>query len=177
MPKNMRYHSKWLLYESLRARYGSDVSKMTKITYKYVTFESFVSVFKESKLWIMKPLSMNRGRGITVLRCPQDAREHQKIYAQKEFIVQHYLSDTLLYQGRKLDLRCYALVIHGGAGYLYSEGYFRTSSAEYDVADTALAAHLTNNEFQKNEPGYATHEDGNMLSFEQFDSYTKGQFL
>ncbi len=78
----------------------------------------------------------NRGNGITIMR----ASEVTKKLLKKEYhwngqlkttIVQSYLTDPLLYNGRKFDIRHYMLIsiVNGNLkAYWYSEGYIRTSS-------------------------------------------------
>jgi len=60
----------------------------------------------------------------------------------------------LLYQGRKFDIRHYALMTcFGGVmkGYWYQEGYVRTSSSIYNLKNSKdLYVHLTNDAIQKN---------------------------
>ena len=55
--------------------------------------------------------------------------------------------------------------------YFFREGYLRTSSQPYSMDAQNLDddfVHLTNNAVQKNSPEYGCHEDGNQLSFADF---------
>ncbi len=72
---------------------------------------------------------------------------------KRTHIVQEYLSDLLLYQKRKFDIRTYILMtqINGILkAYWYEEGYIRTSSELYQLNDLSNAmVHLTNDAVQK----------------------------
>ena len=69
-------------------------------------------------------------------------------------IVQQYISNPLLYNSRKFDIRMFMMVtICNGKlkGYWYQEGYIRTSSfiwSLHEIEDRYI--HLTNDTVQKN---------------------------
>lgn len=73
---------------------------------------------------------------------------------EKKIIVQSYIRNLLLYNGRKFDIRSYmiALTVHGRLKfYWYEEGYIRTSSEYYDLSNLNDSfIHLTNDAIQKN---------------------------
>lgn len=156
-------------------------------------------------LWIVKPIGLNRGRGIKVVTKPEDAIEHmkgcqerakedQKTKANKpdnpeqhsddtstvdkianvntlmSFIVQKYIEEPFLIDGRKFDIRTYALITSDGNAYIYEHGYLRLTSAKYSLDTTDTTVHLTNNAVQKNIDGYNQFEDGNMLHFKDLDA-------
>jgi hypothetical protein len=54
---------------------------------------------------------------------------------------------------------------------MYKEGYLRTSSHSYDLNNENLYVHLTNNCLQQHGDKYGEFEDGNTLSFKDFQSY------
>ena len=60
--------------------------------------------------------------------------------------------------------------------FFFREGYLRTSSQPYSMNAQNLDddfIHLTNNAIQKNSPDYGDHEDGNMISFNDFKKMIK----
>lgn len=155
-------------------------------------------------LWIVKPIGLNRGRGIKVVTNPEDAIEHMKgcqerareeqktkankaenleqqsddvptldkitnITTSMSFIVQKYVEEPFLINGRKFDIRTYALITSDGNAYIYEYGYLRLTSAKYSLDTTDTTVHLTNNAVQKNIHGYNQFEDGNMLHFRDLD--------
>lgn len=75
--------------------------------------------------------------------------------------MQSYITDPMLYQRRKFDLRHYMLVtiINGSLkAYWYSEGYVRTSSEPFSLGDLSSPyVHLTNDAIQKNSINYGKY--------------------
>jgi Tubulin-tyrosine ligase family len=127
-------------------------------------------------VWIVKPGEFtNRGQGIVVCKT---LAEILGIVKQSEFtsyIIQKYIEKPLLVHKRKFDIRCYALAtsVNGVIqGYFYLDGYLRTTSAEYSVKDvTNPFVHLTNDAIQKHSAEYGRFENGNKLSYRDFQKY------
>jgi hypothetical protein len=80
-----------------------------------------------------------------------------------------------LYKGRKFDIRLYALTttVNGNLqGYFYSDGYLRTCSREYNVKNVSnRLIHLTNDAVQNRAADYGKFENGNKLSYLEFQKY------
>ena len=56
--------------------------------------------------------------------------------------------------------------------YFFKDGYLRTSSDDYTLkVKNNNYVHLTNNCLQKYGNSYGKHEDGNTLSFDDFQAY------
>jgi tubulin polyglutamylase TTLL1 len=123
----------------------------------------------------------NRGQGITVIdeiyELNNIIRKKEKHFngSEKTYIVQKYLEKPLLYKGRKFDIRHYMMIsrLHGVMrAYWFSEGYVRTSSYDYDIGDIGdEMIHLTNDAIQKYSDGYGKHEEGNKVSYNEFQRY------
>lgn len=134
-----------------------------------------------NNLWVIKPgEATNRGVGISVCGTMQEILQivNQKIVKnniKRTFIVQKYIYRPLLYRNRKFDIRCYVLVTifnNNIQGYLYKEGYLRTSCSEFSLSQVNdKFIHLTNDAIQKNSPDYGKFEDGNKLSYQEFQDY------
>jgi len=96
-------------------------------------------------------------------------------------IIQVYIQNPLLIHGRKFDIRVYGLLtsINGKLkGYFYEDGYLRTSSKEFSLDDiTDKFIHLTNDAIQKKGQEYGKFENGNKLSFSDFQKYLDSQEL
>ena len=134
-------------------------------------------------IWIVKPgENTNRGTGISVfstlseIKAEVSTRSVCPITGQRRtFILQKYLETPLLVHKRKFDIRCYGLMtcINGVVqGYYYKEGYLRTSSREFDLADVSdRFVHLTNDAVQKHCEDYGRFESGNKLSYSDFQRY------
>lgn len=89
-------------------------------------------------------------------------------------MIQKYIERPLLINQRKFDIRVWVLVTHIMKVYLFKEGYLRTSSEIFSLNSENVdnrSVHLTNNAVQKYCEGYGNFEDGNQLSFDQFQEY------
>ena len=111
-------------------------------------------------------------------KVPKEEKKNQEEIRNKpietKFIIQKYIESPLLIHERKFDIRMWVLVTHKLDGYLFKEGYIRTSSSPFvidlnNVDDKFV--HLTNNAIQKYGDDYGKFEDGNQLSFYQFQEY------
>ena len=94
-----------------------------------------------ARLWLQKPANAARGEGIRVLRDPAEAP------AGRGWLVQHYLAEPHLIDGRKYVLRLYALIsgLEPLRVYLYREGFAKLASHRYHLDDlTDAFIHQTN---------------------------------
>ena len=92
------------------------------------------------------------------------------------FVIQKYIEDPLLIEGRKFDIRIWVLITQDKEVYVFKDGYVRTSSEEFSLNEDdvdKLFIHLTNNAIQKNNTEYGKFEDGNQLSFQYLQEYLK----
>lgn len=104
--------------------------------------------------WILKPSLCNQGAGISLfsdvatLRDTIELEENEDV---KEWVVQRYIPQPFLIDGRKFHLRAYVLAVGSLQVYLYSDVLALFSLYHYpgplDLSN--LAAHLTNTCFQK----------------------------
>ena len=89
-------------------------------------------------------------------------------------IIQKYIEKPLLIHKRKFDIRVWVIVNYTGKWYFFQEGYLRTSGSEFFLdendADNQYV-HLTNNAIQKFSKTYGEFEDGNQMSFKNFQRY------
>ena len=93
----------------------------------------------------------------------------------RSYVIQKYIEKPLLIYKRKFDIRCYALItsINGiFQGYFYLDGYLRTTSTEFSIKDIQNPfIHLTNDAIQKQSTDYGKFENGNKLSYRDFQRY------
>ena len=79
--------------------------------------------------WILKPSSSSQGKGIIL------TNKFQDVYAKKgqNYIASHYVSNPLLIDGLKFDLRIYVAVtsINPLRLYMYEEGLTRFATTAY----------------------------------------------
>ena len=122
-------------------------------------------------IWIIKPgENTNRGVGISVLTKLSEIKSklNSRSGDSRTFIVQRYIENPALYKNRKFDIRCFALVTSVNSnmkGFVYDDGYLRTSSREFDLRNFSRVIHLTNDAVQKRSEDYGRFEFGNKVSF------------
>jgi tubulin--tyrosine ligase len=198
---NFELTSKKKLFSNMFSYYKAqnvDPFRIIPLTFHFsqgrndLSFSKFCSKFQEiqnqmaedsylNNLWLIKPgESTNRGFGISI---SSDLNEmilkisEKTTYKgqQRTYIVQKYIYRPLLYNNRKFDIRCYAMItcINGSTqAYFYREGYLRTSCQPFSVQDTSdRFVHLTNDAVQKNSASYGMFEDSNKLSYQSFQDY------
>lgn len=148
---------------------------------EFSKFLQLFNCFEEKKsqmfknIWIVKPGEFsNRGTGITVCKTLEEIIMITKPVPDKTYILQKYIENPLLINKRKFDIRCYAMItsINGVIqGYFYLDGYLRTTSQEYSVDELDPFVHLTNDAIQKHSADYGKFENGNKLSYRDFQRY------
>lgn len=137
---------------------------------------------KTQNIWIIKPgENSNRGQGISVssnleeIKSIINEKSTTKNNENRTYIVQKYLEKPFLVHKRKFDFRCYGLVTSFNGvlqAYFYTDGYLRTTSCEYNTKDVSNTfIHLTNDAIQKHSDEYGKFEDGNKLSYKDFQRY------
>jgi hypothetical protein len=103
--------------------------------------------------WIMKPVGLSRGRGITLVK------DIATLTYSQTSVIQRYIEEPLCLDGYKFDLRLFVLVTSFKPleAFIYTEGFARVSTDKYslDPADMENKfIHLTNSSIQKlNEKG------------------------
>ena len=105
----------------------------------------------------------------------------KKTKGHREWVIQRYIHNPLLYKGRKFDIRVFVLLVTRSNGkrtecYVFNDGYLRTSSKKFTLDPNKLSdlmMHLTNDGIQckGGADQYGKHEEGNKLSYETFDTY------
>lgn len=145
--------------------------------------EGSQDVSSSQDVWLLKPAENTfGGMGIRVFKQIDELQDQlaqidkqPPTISGKKYVVQKYIHNPLLIHGRKFDVRSFMLLTSFNGkfkSYWYPEGYIRTSSEQFDLDDcTNLAAHLTNDCFQKNTEEYGKYEKGNKIMFHEFFSY------
>ncbi|CAF3955853.1 unnamed protein product, partial [Rotaria sp. Silwood1] len=128
--------------------------------------DTFFNTHKPGDVWICKPNGLNQGKGIYLVRdidelkekfSEIDALDKKKQISIKPMkrIIQRYIMNPLLVQGKKFDIRCYMLISTVKPLIaLYHSGYIRLSIFDFDNNDENLLTHLTNQYMQKKDPKY-----------------------
>ncbi|RNA41182.1 tubulin polyglutamylase TTLL5-like isoform X1 [Brachionus plicatilis] len=136
----------------------------------------YATFYKEKGIWIVKPACLSRGRGIYLISHPD------QIPLDDNLVVSRYLSNPLLIEGFKFDLRLYVAVTSFDplVFYLYEEGLTRFATVKYDqnvrnIRNTCM--HLTNYSLNKKNDKYVKCNDpdienyGNKWSMSAFLRY------
>jgi len=159
------------------------------------------SFYNGSNLWLLKPTEYNRGRGINLFNKLSSLEYYLKCFLvgdnvnryktmsgtgrkfrdqalnlvqSHKFVLQKYVEKPMLIEGRKFDIRVWALVDHNMNLYYFREGYIRLSSEVFSLNEDTIEdvyVHLTNNAIQKEGKNYGKHESGNILSLQQLKDY------
>lgn len=148
----------------------------------YTRYKMPLTHFIGHNLWLLKPANLNRGRGVHIFQSLTELKRLLMEYCRGEngkqksfaFILQKYIEVPLLIHDRKFDIRVWVLVTHEMDCYLFKEGYIRTSSTKFALTKDHINnrfVHLTNNAIQMHAHNYGQYEDGNQMSFAQFQEY------
>lgn len=149
---------------------------------KYKDFEIYFknNMLKSMNIWILKPgENTNRGTGISICTSlDQIANEVSK--TKHTIIIQKYIENPFLVYKRKFDIRCYALITCYNRiiqGFYYNEGYIRTSSKTFSLQNIDNKfIHLTNDAVQKFSEDYGKFENGNKMSYGEFQKYIDANY-
>lgn len=117
-------------------------------------FNSFVSEYqktskdKAANVWIIKPIGLSRGRGISLVN------DIANVSYSEPIVIQRYIADPLKFLGYKFDLRIYVLVtsFHSLEAFIYKEGLARFGTRKYSSRPELIndnRIHLTNSSIQK----------------------------
>ncbi|XP_006886013.1 PREDICTED: protein polyglycylase TTLL10-like [Elephantulus edwardii] len=154
--------------------------------------EAFFTLFDETQTWICKPTASNQGKGIFLLRSQEDAAALQAKTQNTEDdptsrkmsfrgpqarIVQRYIENPLLLDGKKFDVRSY-LLIACAMPYMvfFGHGYARLTLGLYDPQSDDLSGHLTNQFMQKKSPLYMLLKEDTVWSMEHLNCYINDKF-
>ncbi|XP_069320738.1 inactive polyglycylase TTLL10 [Eulemur rufifrons] len=154
--------------------------------------EAFFTLFDETQMWICKPTASNQGKGIFLLRNQEEvaalqaktqSMEDDPIYRKMPFrapqarVVQRYIQNPLLLEGKKFDVRSY-LVIACATPYMvfFAHGYARLTLNLYDPHSCDLSGHLTNQFMQKKSPLYVLLKEDTVWSMGRLNRYINDNF-
>ncbi|KAI3382964.1 hypothetical protein SNEBB_003126 [Seison nebaliae] len=140
-----------------------------------------------NKTFINKPLGCNQGKGITLVHDVEQYAQKlldtlaksrrmpnsRKRYGELDRVLQIYIDNPLLLEGRKFDIRCYMLIgCMKPYCVIFFPGYVRLSMMKYDKKDKNIITHLTNQFVQKkNRELYENEKENTSWSMERLNEY------
>ncbi|KAM4013858.1 tubulin polyglutamylase TTLL5 isoform 2-T2 [Anomaloglossus baeobatrachus] len=142
-------------------------------------YQEFCNAFtKDRGPWIVKPVASSRGRGVYLVNTPS------QVNVEENLLVSRYVSNPLLIDGFKFDVRLYVLITSYDplVIYLYEEGLTRFATVRYDRAAKNIKnqfMHLTNYSVNKRSADYVSCDDpevedyGNKWSMSAMLRYLK----
>lgn len=134
----------------------------------------------QENLWLLKPGSSSRGRGIKVYKTYEKVVNRINMLKgnTRLWVVQKCIENPLIVESRKFDIRQWVLVTDWNplTIWCYRESYIRFCVQEYDPKGDTRKNHLTNNSVQKKYAEFADNEiDGNMWSSQEFADHLEGE--
>ncbi|XP_068254897.1 tubulin polyglutamylase TTLL5 isoform X2 [Nyctibius grandis] len=142
-------------------------------------YQDFCNTYsKDRGPWIVKPVASSRGRGVYLINNPN------QIVLEDNILVSRYISNPLLVDDFKFDVRLYVLVTSYDplVIYLYEEGLVRFATVRYDQTSKNIKnqfMHLTNYSVNKKSGDYVSCDDpevedyGNKWSMSAMLRYLK----
>ena len=134
------------------------------------------SAFEGSKnIWIVKPGGLSRGRGVHCIDQLNDILSNVKPCNQT--IIQKYIENPLVINGRKFDIRQWVLVtdLNPLTVWLFDTPYVRFGAENYHIDDFKnVFSQLTGNSIAKHSEKFNSGEiEGDMWENEQFREFLK----
>mmetsp|Transcript_12514 Transcript_12514/g.16012 ORF Transcript_12514/g.16012 Transcript_12514/m.16012 type:complete len:388 (+) Transcript_12514:337-1500(+) len=145
------------------------------LSYEADSLKRHMNAHKGKKTYILKPHNGAEGCGILLVQQYKQIPAHT--FAQG-YIAQEYLSNPLLLDGKKFDLRIYVMVTQIGSypekqpvAFIADEGLVRLCTEDYARPDASnlhnLLSHLTNFSLNKLSDKFVNSEDLDAYNIEQ----------
>ena len=163
-------------YQRVLNRYGCSIEDTQIMPRSYLldNRQKCLSFFRQtnlsSRMWVLKTSQGYGGDGVSIYSNVSKLRE--KFGACKhnrELIVQEYIQNLLLVEGRKFDVRALVLVGSTQPYMIYHhKGYLRVSVRKFDPHG-GREVHLTNSHVQTNSKFFKAHK--HFWTYNQFQDY------
>ena len=153
--------------------------KITKILNKLKKKLPQYSLNGFRNIWIIKPCSLSRGRGIKCLSSLSSIKELKK--NNSDIIIQKYIENPLIILNRKFDIRQWVLVssLDPLIIWLWNTPYLRFGAEDYNINDlNNIYGHLTNNSIGKHSENFGKNSlfEGDMWELEKFKEFLLNKF-
>ena len=169
---------KWNTYSMIKdflKSYDMSMERLNLMPKSYLMSElmqsandlQYIKEEKPNNMWLIKPRIGERGHGIEVI--DSTLKLEQKLVLSDEKIVQDYIENLCLLEGRKFDVRAFVLIANTQPYILfYRDGYLRVSLKAYD-RKASYEAHLTNTCIQSKQPDFSP--DKHYWFYDKFQTY------
>ena len=155
----------WVHYKKAREKFGKMFDFVPETFVLPLEFEIFkkTHAIHPEWVWICKPNSLSRGRGIFLFR----DINHLKVESDHLYVISRYIETPYLIQELKFDLRVYVLVASYDPLriYVYREGLTRFASSSFRLTNESDLEnnykHLTNYAINKNSCKYVENRSLN----------------
>lgn len=148
---------------------------LLKINEISTEIEDFLQNFNsKNNMWIVKPSNLRRGEEIKIYDNLEDIYEfintNQSSFSKvQEYVIQKYIPNPLLYDGRKFDVRIHVLLDENYNIYINDLIIMRITSEKYNPKLTGVwekdkYIHITNIAIQKNSKNFSKYEKSNVKS-------------
>ena len=109
-------------------------------------------------------------------------KKRNKIEQRKTqiYVVQEYVQNPFLIDGRKCDIRVWVLLTSPYNIYIFNQGSCRTASKLYTVDPKHLSdphIHLTNHDLQKDAEDFGKYEEGNEIWFKDLKNHVHRRWV
>jgi hypothetical protein len=126
----------------------------------HAAFQKIKQTEPKRNTWIVKPANSSQGRGITII---EDLNE---LNVDEMSVISRYITNPLLINGHKFDLRVYVLVTSYEPLkiYVFKEGLARFASESYSTKQNKnnKFQHLTNYSINKKNANFIQNNDKNQ---------------
>ena len=139
-PKSFEITRKDLMYKNItkmQQKYGVVNFNFIPKTYIFpaeqqIFLEDAEKLKNQQQWWIIKPAANSQGRGISVTDKVSEVLRRQQ---GSGMVVSHYISNPLLIDGLKFDLRIYIVVtsVNPLKIYIYQDGLVRFATEPYNI--------------------------------------------
>lgn len=134
--KNINYlGNKRLQYEILVSYLKERPSYLPEtISFAVSNPKKIYNLFNNKKLWIIKPENDSFRNGVKIINAYNQLEPWINKYKYKNWIIQNFISNPLLYKNYKFHLRIYAIIINTKKSYkvfAYKNGFIYLASHSY----------------------------------------------
>ncbi len=112
---------------------------------EYSVFDVANNKDKDEDWWILKASNGNGGRDIFVITSNTYQRVLNSINVDEEFVIQKYIINPILWNGKKFHFRAYSLMKANMEAYVYQDSFILSASDDYDTSNSLESfKHITN---------------------------------